>query len=141
MKPTNELTGMLVLVHPELSDDPANKQGQVGIITGAELQEDNVYVSFGKGEQALYSTDALLVFKPENDLYTTIMTKGKDAGPDVFKKLFQVNLMQQHGITPLVMKAMKLVSDDKVLRDFSMDTLENQLENQLAQRHNQALFR
>nr|WP_294791032.1 hypothetical protein [uncultured Mucilaginibacter sp.] len=141
MKPTDELTGMLVLVHPELSNDPANKQGKVGMITGAELDHDDVYVSFGKGEQALYSTDALLVFKPENDLYTTIMTKGKDAGPDVFKKLFQVNLMQQHGITPLVRKAMQLVSDDKVARDFSMDTLENQLENQLTQRHNQALFR
>src|SRR4051812_11804232 len=107
MKPTDELTGMLVLVHPELSEDPANKQGQVGMISGAQLENDDVFVSFGKGEQALYSTDALLVFKRENDLYTIIMTKGKDAGPDVFKKLFQVNLMQQHGITPLVRKAMQ----------------------------------
>jgi len=141
MKPTDELTGMLVLVHPELNNDPSGKQGKVGIITGADLDQDNIYVSFGKGEQALYSTDALLVFKPEKDLYTAIMTKAKDAGPDVFKKLFEVNLMQQHGITPLVKKAMQLVSDDKVLRDFSMDTLENQLEHQLMQGHNQALFR
>jgi hypothetical protein len=141
MKPTDELTGTLVLVHPDRVNDPANKQGKVGMITGAELDHDDVYVSFGKGEQALYSTDALLVFKPENDLYTTIMTNGKDVGPDVFKKLFQVNLLQQHGITPLVRKAMQLVSDDKVLRDFSMDTLGNQLENQLKQHHNQSLFR
>ena len=141
MKPTDELTGMLVLVHPELTQDPANNQGKIGIITGAELEQDDVYVSFGKGEQALYSTDALLVFKPEKGLYTTIMTGAREAGPDVFKTLFQINLMQQHGTTSVMKKAMEMVADNKILRDLSMDTLENRLANQLQQQQDQSFSR
>jgi len=141
MKPTDELTGMLVLVHPELTQDPANNQGKIGIITGAELEQDDVYVSFGKGEQALYSTDALLVFNPEKDLYTTIMTDAREAGPDVFKTLFQINLMQQHGTTSVMKKAMEMVADNKILRDLSMDTLENRLANQLQQQQDQSFSR
>lgn len=141
MKPTDELTGMLVLVHPELTQDPANNQGKIGIITGAELEKDDVYVSFGKGEHALYSTDALLVFKPEKDLYATIMTDAREAEPEVFKTLLQVNLMQQHGTTSVMKKAMEMVSDHKVLRDLSMDTLENRLANQLQQQQDQSISR
>jgi hypothetical protein len=141
MKPSDELTGTLVLVHPELSDDPASRQGQIGIITGADLENDDVFVSFGKGEQALYSTDALLVFKPAEDIYNLLMNDARKASQADFKALFQVNLMQQHGLTPLVRKAMDFVKDNKVVREFSMDTLENQLEMQLKQRHDQSFFR
>lgn len=141
MKPTDELTGTLVLVHPELPDDPAKRQGQVGIITGADLENDDVFVSFGKGEQALYSTDALLVFKPATVIYDLLMNDARKANQEDFKALFQVNLMQQHGLSPLVRKAMDLVKDNKVVREFSMDTLENQLEVQLKQHHDQSLFR
>jgi hypothetical protein len=141
MKPSNELTGTLVLVHPELTEDPAMRQGQIGIITGADLENDDVFVSFGKGERALYSTDALLVFKPTEEVYNLLMNDARKASQEDFKTLFQVNLMQQHGISGLVRKAMDLVSGNKVVRDFSMDTLENQLQNQLKQNYDQSLFR
>lgn len=127
MKPTDELTGTLVLVHPDLTDDPARRQGEIGIITGADLDNDDIFVSFGKGEQALYSTDALLIFKPADVIYGLLMNDARKASQSDFKALFQVNLMQQHGLTPLVRKAMDLVKDNKVVRDFSMDTLQNQL--------------
>ncbi|SDE83958.1 hypothetical protein SAMN05216464_1102 [Mucilaginibacter pineti] len=128
MKPTDELTGTSVLVHPDFDDDPAQKQGQVGMITGAKLETDDIYVSFGKGENARYSTNALLVFKPADVIYELLMNEARKANYDDFKALFQVNLMQQHGLTPLVRKAMEFVKDNKVVREFAMDTLENQLE-------------
>jgi hypothetical protein len=127
MKPTDELTGTSVLVHPDFDDDPAQKQGQVGMITGADVDTDDIYVSFGKGENARYSTNALLVFKPVDVIYDLLMTDARKASQADFKALFQVNLMQQHGLTPLVRKAMNFVKDNKVVREFSMDTLENQL--------------
>jgi hypothetical protein len=127
MKPTDELTGTSVLVHPDFDDDPAQRQGQVGMITGADLDTDDIYVSFGKGENARYSTNALLVFKPADVIYDLLMNDARKASQSDFKALFQVNLMQQHGLTPLVRKAMDFVKDNKVVREFSMDTLENQL--------------
>ena len=127
MKPTDELTGTSVLVHPDFDEDPAQKQGQVGMITGTDLENDDIYVSFGKGENARYSTNALLVFKPTDVIYELLMNDARKASQADFKALFQVNIMQQQGLTPLVRKAMDFVKDNKVVREFSMDTLENQL--------------
>jgi hypothetical protein len=141
MNPTNELTGMQVLVHPELSDDPAMRQGQVGIITGVDLENDDVFVNFGKGEQALYSMNALLVFKPSEEIYKLLMDEARKASQKDYKALFDVNLLQQFGFMPSVRKAMNDVRNNKVVRDFAMDTLENQLQNQLTQRYNSAVFR
>jgi hypothetical protein len=128
MKTTDELAGTSVLVHPDFDDDPAQKHGQVGMITGADLENDDIYVSFSKGENARYSTNALLVFKPANVIYELLMNDARKANYDDFKALFQVNLIQQHGLTPQVRKAMELVKENKVVREFSMDTLENQLQ-------------
>jgi hypothetical protein len=141
MKPTDELTGTSVLVHPDFDDDPAQKQGQVGMISGADLENDDIYVSFGKGENARYSTNALLVFKPADVIYELLMNDARKASQADFKALFQVNLMQQHSLTPMVRKAMDFVKDNKVVREFSMDTLENLLEMQIKQNHDQSLFR
>jgi hypothetical protein len=126
MKPTDELTGGLVLVHPEFGNDPAKRQGQIGIITGADLDHDDIYVSFGKGEHARYRTNALLVFKSADQIYDLLMNDARKANYDDFKALFQVNLMQQHGTTGMIRKAMELVKDNKVVRDFGMETMEQQ---------------
>jgi hypothetical protein len=69
MENNEDLTGTLVLVHPELKDDPVNKQGQTGMLLYLDTEKDDVYVTFGKGQQALYSSDALLVFKTPQEIY------------------------------------------------------------------------
>ena len=48
MNKHDELSGTFVLVHPDLINDPADKKNQIGIISTAELENDNVVVSFGK---------------------------------------------------------------------------------------------
>jgi hypothetical protein len=141
MNPTNELTGVLVLVHPGLPQDPANRQGQVGMITGADLENDDVFVSFGQSQQALYSTDALLVFKPTEALYNILENDTGTVSKENLKTLFQLNLLQQFGFAPGVRQAMTMVKGNHILRDLSMDTLSNQLKNQLKQRFNTSLFR
>jgi ethanolamine utilization protein EutP (predicted NTPase) len=44
---TDDLKGTFVLVHPELSHDPAGKQNKIGIITQTDLPNEDVFVSFG----------------------------------------------------------------------------------------------
>jgi hypothetical protein len=57
----DDLRGTFVLVHPELLNDPAEKKNQVGVISSADLYNDNIVVSFSDGSESLFSTDALLV--------------------------------------------------------------------------------
>ena len=61
---------MMVLVHPALGDDPAGMQNQVGRITQANMEIDDIFVSLGE-TQALYASDALLVFNPRMTSTTT----------------------------------------------------------------------
>ena len=66
MNKYDELTGTLVLVNPDLPNDPAGMQNQIGIITDVEIENDSVYVSFGRKGQAVYATDALLIIRNHN---------------------------------------------------------------------------
>jgi hypothetical protein len=137
----NELKGTSVLVHPEFDDDPAQQQGKVGMIVTSDLDNDDFYVSFGGDKFGRYSSQALLVFKPTEHINDLLENDARKASEDDFKMLCQVNMMQHLGMTPLVRKAMDLVRDNKVVRDFSMDTLWNQIDYQLKQHYNQSLFR
>ena len=123
----DELTGTYVLVHPELNNDPANRQGQIGMITSADLDQDDVFVNFGKGQQALYSTDALMVLKEQNALYKDLIQNFKDLEKNDFKTLFQINLLQEHGNSKQIKTAMELALGNPVLINRSMTTLDKQL--------------
>jgi hypothetical protein len=133
MNRTDDLTGSLVLVHPELQDDKAKKQNQIGMITHADLENDNVIVSFGKGEQALYSTDALLTLKPANDIYRDLLSNNKELNKADFKALFQISLLQEYGSSTQTKTAMELAMKNDTLRNFSMVTLEDSLNRGQAQ--------
>jgi hypothetical protein len=133
MNRTDDLTGSLVLVHPELQDDKAKKQNQIGMITHADLENDNVIVSFGKGEQALYSTDALLTLKPANDIYRDLLSNNKELDKADFKALFQISLLQEYGSSSQTKTAMELAMKNDTLRNFSMVTLEDLLNRGQAQ--------
>lgn len=91
-----ELTGKLVAVNPSLANDPAFRQGQIGIIAMADLKSDTVSVGFSSGEMGRYSSDALLVLKDKRDLYHDIMTGVKDVDVDTFKQLLDINMKQEH---------------------------------------------
>lgn len=123
----DELTGTLVLVHPQLPSDPAAKQGQIGIITSADLQRDDVFVSFGKGEQALYATDALMVLKHPDKLYRDLIANFKELEKNDFKTLFQINLLQQHGTSKQVKTAMELALGNEIVLKHAMHTLDAHL--------------
>jgi hypothetical protein len=91
----DELIGQLVLVHPELTKDPAGKSGQVGIITGTELENDNIYVGFGRNGQGLYGTDALLLLRPAEQLKDLLHEQKQQLSIPDYKAVFQIALLQE----------------------------------------------
>lgn len=64
----HELAGTIVLVHPELRNDPANKKNQVGRIISADLSGDNITVRFSDDSDGLFSADALMVLRDTKDI-------------------------------------------------------------------------
>jgi|SRR5690606_259363 len=62
-----ELIGTTVMVHPDLTTDPVEMQGQMGTIAHLVDDDSAAYVRFKNGVIGLYGTDALLTLIP-NDL-------------------------------------------------------------------------
>lgn len=123
----DELSGTYALVHPDLTDDPAKRQGQIGIITYTDLANDDVYVSFDKGQQALYSSDALLVLNKSNDIYWDSFHDRKDLSTDDFKNMLQVSLLLQSGLRKDAKAAIEMAANSPVIRERAMSTLKDQL--------------
>ncbi|PAW95093.1 hypothetical protein CKK33_16960 [Mucilaginibacter sp. MD40] len=127
MNQTDDLTGTLVLVHPELPEDPVNKQGQMAMIIFAEPEKDDIYVTFGKNERALYGSDALLVFKKPNDIYKEMMTNTKDIAIPDLKALYRIGNLLENGTSKGAREAMQLAVENPGILNKAMETLQSKL--------------
>lgn len=122
-----DLTGNLVMVHPKLENDPVQRQGQVGIITSADLAKDEIYVGFGNSPLGLYSTNALLVLKPHNELYQDILTHIKDMDTPDFKTLMEITLLQEKNSVNYLRDAMELATTNDRTLAYSTISLHDKL--------------
>ncbi len=123
----DDLTGNLVMVHPKLENDPVNRQAQVGIITSADPAKDEVYVGFGNSPLGLYSTNALLVLKPHNDLYQDILTNIKNMDTPDFKTLMEITILQEKGSVNSLRDAMELAATNERTLAYSTVSLQDKL--------------
>ncbi len=122
-----DLTGNLVMVHPKLENDPVNRQAQVGIIISADLAKDEIYVGFGNSPLGLYSTDALLVLKPHNELYNDILTHIKEMDTPDFKTLMEITLLQEKSSVNYLRDAMELAVTNERTLAYSTVSLQDKL--------------
>lgn len=125
---TNEdLTGRIVMVHPELLDDPAEKMGEMGTITAADIAEDLVRVKFDDDRRGLYATNALLVFKPSDEIYQHLKQDVMILSPDVFKDLKAIALLLDYKRTDFQQKAMEIAQHNTQVITYAMVSLEDSL--------------
>jgi hypothetical protein len=57
------------LVHPDLTEDPVGRQGQVGLLTYAVINRDDFYVGFEDEEVGIYGATALLILKDADSIF------------------------------------------------------------------------
>ncbi|MEZ2336972.1 hypothetical protein AB6735_15115 [Mucilaginibacter sp. RCC_168] len=127
MNKHDELSGTLVLVHPELLTDPAEKKNQIGIIASAEIENDNVIVSFGNDGQALFSADALLVLKKPASIHFDTMQDHLKMNTKNFKDLLRVGMLANSHLTKDHRQAIEISRDNPAMLVYSMASLEEEL--------------
>jgi len=121
---TDELLGTIVLVHPNLLTDPANKKNQIGMITSADLENDNVVVSFGDDGEALFSSDALLVLrKPDEIRHAALLDETLMPYPDFY------DIMEACMLVELSMhrEAVRMAMENPMVLEYAMDRLDYEL--------------
>lgn len=124
----DELTGTIVAVHPELTTDPVSRQGQIGMVVAADLKNDTISVGFGSPELGHYSADALLVLKDKNQLYKDALLGHKELGPEVFKQMLLINMIQDNRPDHKNMtQAMEMAISSEKVRNASTVSLESAL--------------
>ena len=134
MNKHDELAGLFVLVHPNLAYGTADKRNQIGIIASAELENDNVMVSFGKDGQALFSADAPLVLKKPNEIHFEAVKDATKMEVSDFKQTLEVSLLASSPLMKDRRQAVELSRDNPNVREYSMNSLENELG--ISQDHN-----
>jgi len=119
----DELTGTLVMVHPDLKGDPICKQGNVGIITTENFENDYVCVSFRTGEHGYYTHDALLVLKRSVAIYTDLLRDATKMETSDFKGMMRISLLVDSGLKKDKRAAMELAIIDEKIRTRIMRPL------------------
>lgn len=60
----DDLIDKVVMVHPNLTHDPADKRGQTGKITSIIGENDDVFVRFADNTISVYTLNSLLLLQP-----------------------------------------------------------------------------
>jgi len=116
----DELTGTLVMVHPDLKGDPICKQGNVGIITTESSENDYVCVSFRTGEHGYYTHDVLLTLKKPSSIYSEILRNATVLKTPDFKQLLRISLLVDSGLNKDKRAAMELALSNEIVREYIM---------------------
>jgi len=128
MNKHDELTGTLVLVHPELEYDPAGRQNEIGIIVNSNMPNDDILVGFQDNERALYASDALLILLPDEQIHQNLADLAYETSFPDLKALTHIDLVLRYGSGDKHFKALEIAKSNKNIRDLCLQTLENSLE-------------
>jgi hypothetical protein len=106
----DQLIDTQVMVNPALTFDPVNQQSHVGRISTIIYQNDEVYVRFNDGKFGLYSADALLVLRPQEEILLNLRE-----GIDSFQKsdildMLNIYLLQASGNDGAISEAMYMAA-------------------------------
>lgn len=124
----NELRGTMVLIHPDLTHDPAGKSGQLGVITGYEPDNDNVFVGFGKAGQGLYGTDAVLALRDGPAILADLAEQKKYMSVDDVGTVFKIGMFEEVSSTPTNTRiALEFAKNNAAVRQMVTRSLEHLL--------------
>ena len=122
----DKLRGVVALVHPDLECDPLNKRNQIGVISEADIDLDNIYVDF-VDKVGLFSADALLVLLPPEDIHQNLADMAYEASFPDLKALTQIDLYLRYGDVNARFKAMAIARDNPAIQPLCLETLNNQI--------------
>jgi hypothetical protein len=133
----NELLGTLVLVHPDLKDHPAGREGDIGIVAYVDSPHNQVYLRFTDEAEAVYPSDALFMLKNKEKLFSEKLAGGSDMKLDNYKDLYKIATLQDMGRGKDIWTALEIARDNPEIWKNSLVSVEESL----GLRHNQYIRR
>lgn len=123
----NVPNGTYAMVNPQVTNDPANRQGKIGMIVDANIENDDIWVSFGKTEVGLYSTNALMVLQKPDHISQNALDKRFEISGEDFKQLMEISLLQADRRPENALTAMEMARSGDGVMQNSLTTLQDKL--------------
>lgn len=105
------LAGTLVLVQPDLENDPDTHRGQIGVLTYARSETEN-YVRFPEGGEAYYPAVQVMMLKDKKDVFNDLTNNGSSMPIDDFKAMYKIMLLQDRGTSQALYSALAIANDN-----------------------------
>jgi len=109
---TSNLNGTLVLIRPDLENDPVKGQGKIAYIRYTPQQMEGLYVSFLNGQEAFYKPDELVRLKDKQEIFKELMENGSSLGVNEFKALYKISQLQQRGTNLALTQALEIARNN-----------------------------
>jgi hypothetical protein len=123
----NVPNGTYAMVNPQVLNDPDNRQGKIGMIVDAHIENDDIWVSFGKSEVGLYSTNALMVLQKPDLISQNAMDKRFEISGADFKQLMEISLLQADRRPENAKTALDMARSSEAVMRNSLTTLQDKL--------------
>jgi hypothetical protein len=133
----NELLGTLVLVHPDLENHTAGREGAIGIIAHVDAQQNEIVLRFTDEAEAIYPSDALFRLKDQDRIFPDAAAGGSELSLDNYKDLFKISTLQDRGRGQDIWNALEIARDNPAIWQNSLVSVEESL----GLRHNQYIGR
>jgi hypothetical protein len=88
-----EFLGAVVLVDPEFENDPAGRQGEIGVVTYITRAGDEVYLKFADQRGGVYKPEALFMMKNKNAIFPETIIDGGVMNLAAYKDLFKIKML------------------------------------------------
>ena len=96
------------MVHPTLTNDPVNMQGELGLISLIDTKKDEVYVRFKNQMHGLYSADALLMLVPGLEILDKLRADSEELERYDFIDILGIYLLDATGEEKFQRSALEL---------------------------------
>lgn len=121
MKTNEKLNGTLVLVHPQLENDLAGRQGKVAVVNYDRQQSNEVYVGFTDGAEAIYRPEQLLKLKSYEEIRQDLADNGPAMKPDDFGALYKIMMLQERGTAQANWSSLEIARDNPGILDRALE--------------------
>lgn len=131
MEINGSLAGTLVLVQPDVGNDPEMKKGQIGVLTYARSETEN-YVRFPEGGEAYYPAGQVMMLKDKQQVFNDLTNNGSAMPLDDFKAMYKIMLLQDRGTSQALYSALAIANDHPGVQEKVLDFINPSYKQELA---------
>ncbi|MDT3401293.1 hypothetical protein [Mucilaginibacter terrae] len=116
------LQASIVMVHPDLQNDVLKNQGKIAVVNYDRDLNNDIYVAFENGQEAVYHPSELLVLKDKQEVFNDLTANGSKMEPNDFRALYKIMLLQERNTPQANWDALLIARDNPGVWEHALET-------------------